>query len=86
MAAYLECLPASAKVALAMPVPPEVPVTILSAANATGAELEERDRWAQESKYGRHVRLEHSGHWVQLEQPEIVIEAVRRMIDSARLE
>lgn len=86
MAAYLECLPVSAHAALAMNVPPQVPVTVISAANATNAELEERDRWVQESKCGRHVRLEQSGHWVQLEQPEIVIEAVRHAIDSARLE
>jgi pimeloyl-ACP methyl ester carboxylesterase len=85
MAAYLEFLPASAQAALAMPVPPQVPVTILSAANATGAELEERGRWAHESGDGRHIRLERSGHWVQLEQPEVVVETVRQAIESARL-
>jgi pimeloyl-ACP methyl ester carboxylesterase len=86
MAAYLECLPASAQAALEMPVQPHIPVTIFSAANASQAELEERDRWVQESTCGRHVRLERSGHWVQLEQPEIVIETVRDMVDAARLE
>ena len=86
MAAYLECLPASAEAALSMPVPSSVPVTILSAANATRAELDERDGWARASDRGRHVRLEHSGHWVQLEAPEVVVEAVRQLVDSARLE
>ena len=86
VAAYLECLPASAEAALSMPVPSSVPVTILSASNATRAELDERDRWARASDRGRHVRLEHSGHWVQLEAPEVVVDAVRQLVDSARLE
>ncbi len=86
MAAYLESLPANARAALTMPVPSHIPIVILSAANSTKAELEERDRWAREGKCSRHVRLERSGHWVQLEQPETVVEAVRQLVNSTRLE
>lgn len=80
MALYLESLPASARAALRLPIPPEIPFTILSASSATAAELAERDAWVAQSQRGRHIRLPQCGHWVQLEQPEVVVEAVRALI------
>ncbi len=77
MAAYLESLPASAAQALKVVLPPEIPVRILSASNATPLELQERDSWANQSRSGQHVRLECCGHWIQLQQPQAVVAAVR---------
>lgn len=79
MASYLECLPGAAAEASSMPLPPEIPFVILSAANATPAELAERDHWVADSSTGRHLRIENSGHWIQLEQPQAVIAAVREI-------
>jgi pimeloyl-ACP methyl ester carboxylesterase len=80
MAAALECLPANAKEALGMTVPAQIPLVVLSATGSTELELEERERWVRESKRGLHVRLENSGHWVQLEHPQIVVDAVRELV------
>ncbi len=80
MALYLESLPESARAALAMPIPGQIPFIILSASNATEDELKERDSWLNASGRGRHIRVENSGHWIQLERPAVVVEAVREMV------
>lgn len=82
MAAALESLPLNAQEAFGVIVPPQIPVVVLSAADATKVELEERERWARESQHGLHLHLKKSGHWVQLEQPQAVVEAVRNLIQS----
>lgn len=79
MAAYLECLPAAAAAASSMPIPPNLPFVILSASTATEGELVERQRWVDAHDRGRHRQIKNSGHWVQLEQPEAVVEAVREI-------
>ncbi len=80
LAEYLEALPPCAAAGLAMSLPPEIPVTILSAENATAEELVERDAWAAQSGHGRHIEVPETGHWLQLERPELVVDAVREMI------
>ncbi len=82
LALYLECLPNNARAALSMPTSGEIPVTILSAATATELETRERDSWAGQSAWGRHIRVADCGHWVQLERPDVVVEAVRELIET----
>jgi pimeloyl-ACP methyl ester carboxylesterase len=80
MAAYLECLPASARHVLPLKLNPQIPIRILSAGNATATELEERECWAKESFSGGHVRLDNCGHWIPLERPDVVIAAVQELV------
>jgi pimeloyl-ACP methyl ester carboxylesterase len=84
MAEYLEALPACAAAGLTMNLPAHVPITILSAGNATAEELCERDAWAAVSERGRHVKVPGTGHWLQLERPELIVDAVREMIEEKR--
>jgi pimeloyl-ACP methyl ester carboxylesterase len=84
LAAYLECLPASARQALQMPLPTEIPLTILSAASATVGELAERAVWAAANLNARHMQLEGTGHWLQLERPELVAEVIREAVSGVR--
>jgi pimeloyl-ACP methyl ester carboxylesterase len=80
MAAYLESLPASASEAAAIGAPETIPVTLLSAANATAEQLEERDAMARRSPRGQHIIARKSGHWIQLDEPELVVAAIREMV------
>jgi pimeloyl-ACP methyl ester carboxylesterase len=80
MAVYLESLPGCARQAAQMALPPEIPIVILSAGSATAAELAERDEWAAASRSGRHVCIPGTGHWLQLEKPELVVDAVRELV------
>ena len=81
MAEYLEALPACAAAGLTMSVPANIPVTILSAGNATADELHERGTWAARSARGRHLQVPGTGHWLQLERPDLIVATVREMIE-----
>ena len=84
MAEYLEALPACAAAGLTMILPSKIPVTIFSAGNATAEELRERDAWAGQSERGRHLRVPGTGHWLQLERPELIADAVREMVNQSK--
>ena len=79
LAAYLESLPASSLEAATLGVS-AAPITILSAANATPEQLEERDALVRRSPHGQHVVARKSGHWIQLDEPELVVQAIREML------
>lgn len=83
MALYLESLPESARAVLRMPIPRHIPFIVLSASTATAAELAERDSWIEQSEHGRHIRLKDCDHWVQLERPDAVADAVRELVAAA---
>jgi pimeloyl-ACP methyl ester carboxylesterase len=84
MAAYLESLPASAREASALDAADHVAVTVLSAANATPEQLEEREAMARRSPHGQHIIARKSGHWIQLDEPELVVQAIREMVEATR--
>ena len=84
MAAYLESLPASSAEALeAGNPPPQIPLTILSAANSTPEQIAERETLASRSAHGKHVITQH-GHWIHLDDPELVIQQIRDMVELLR--
>ena len=83
MASYLESLPGNAEAALACHFqrkrhsssfrpPPRPP------------RAEERDSWVEQSQAGRHIRVADAGHWLQLDQPDLVVAAVRELVEKAR--
>jgi len=80
MAAYLQNLPQSAREAKRMEISSQIPLTVLSASNATESELQERETWARQSQSGRHIRLTDSGHWIQLEHPQAVVAAICELV------
>jgi len=82
LARYLECLPGNAEAALAMQLPAHTPFIIISAATATPAELAERDSWVGQSRHGRHIQAANAGHWLQLDQPDLVVAAVRELVEQ----
>jgi len=84
MASYLESLPESCAEAAALSLPGSVPVTILSADNATPVERAEREAIARSSSEGKHVVASSSGHWIHLDHPELVVQAIREMVELAR--
>ena len=84
MAEYFKALPESAQQAAALGDLPRIPVTILSAGNCTPGQLAERDAIAGQSPRGKHVVVLNSGHWIHLDQPEVVLEAIRAMVEVVR--
>ena len=84
MAEYLESLPATARQAAALDALPSIPVWILSAGGSTPSQLAERDAMADRSAQGKHVIVHDSGHWIHLDQPRVVVEAIREMVELVR--
>ncbi|HSU32334.1 MAG TPA: alpha/beta hydrolase [Bryobacteraceae bacterium] len=80
MASTLASLPENAQAVLQMPIPPHIPFIILSAASATEEELKERDSWVEGCPWGKHIRLNRCGHWLQLEQPGAIVDAIREIM------
>lgn len=82
MAQHLEALPeAAAMICETNPIS-DIPVIVISSGRLTPEQHAEHQAIAQASRHGRHIVAEKSGHWVQLDQPEIVIEAIRELVRS----
>lgn len=84
MAEYLRALPKCAKEAASIDLPAHLKQVILSADTATPAELAERDRWAAASTCATHLRLTGTGHWIQLDQPDALIDIIRDVVEELR--
>ncbi len=87
MARYLEALPQSAA-AVAQELARtdalrDVPLTVLSAGNASSRQRAEHEALAQRSSRGRIEVISESGHWIQVDRPDAVIQATREMTRSA---
>jgi pimeloyl-ACP methyl ester carboxylesterase len=78
MSEHLACLPA---VASAISGPPPVPTIVISGAHLTEEQLAEHRRLGKHV-IGKHVIAEGSGHWVHLDRPDIIVDAVRSLLDD----
>jgi pimeloyl-ACP methyl ester carboxylesterase len=82
MGRHLQAVPeAAARVAEAKPLG-HIPVTVISGSNLTPEQFAEHSAIAESSERGRHLVATESGHWIQLDQPEIVINAIREMVSN----
>jgi pimeloyl-ACP methyl ester carboxylesterase len=86
MSEYFKCLPQGAAEAAALLEPsPKIPVVVLSASNSTAVQLAERAAMASHSSRGTHIVAEKSGHWIHLDEPALVVNAIREMVAQSRL-
>lgn len=70
MAEYLEMLPANSAIAREAGWPAEIPAIALTVANAS----------PEFPGYVQHRIAARSGHWIQLDEPELVLQAVRELL------
>jgi pimeloyl-ACP methyl ester carboxylesterase len=61
-----------------------VPLVVLSASTATPAALREHEADARLSARGAHVVVPHAGHWIQLDDPHAVADAIGRVVAMVR--
>ncbi len=80
MAEHLASLPVVARAVQEKPIPADIPVTVISGAHLTPELLAEHAEIAANSRFGEHIVAEGAAHWVHLDAPEIVVEAVRKML------
>jgi pimeloyl-ACP methyl ester carboxylesterase len=76
---YLDALPACAKEVVGCSIPPNVPVTVISGRQQPAIRLSEHEAIAKHSLHGKHILAGHSGHWIQFDEPELIVNAIREM-------
>ena len=85
MANYIRSLPECAAEVNGCAIPAHIPVTVLSGAHQSPERMKEHAAIAAHSALGRHIVADESAHWIHLDQPELVVEAVREMVTGDRV-
>ncbi len=86
MAAYIRALPACAAELEGCAIPAQVRVTVLSGAQQPAVRLDEHAAIAARSQRGKQVLAAKGAHWIHLDQPELVVQAVREMAETYHLQ
>jgi len=60
----------------------DLPLITISSTNPGDYRLRQQDRMAALSTRGRHIMAANSGHWVPLDEPAIVVDAVKQVLRS----
>jgi pimeloyl-ACP methyl ester carboxylesterase len=84
MASHLACLPNSSAELEGVVFPKGKPLRVISAGIHPPEYQMEHQALAGMSNAGKHLVASRSGHWIQLDQPETVVEAIREVVGLAR--
>ena len=85
MEEYLGVLEREGTSIAAVAPPPEVPVVVISGGHQPPSEVAVHQRLAAASTHGRHVMATKGGHWINFDEPEVIVDAVRSLIASPGL-
>ena len=84
MAEHLAALEEMAALVAGISRLPGVPLVVISSGDQPEETLERHRQLARLSSQGRHVVAANSGHWVQFDEPDVVVAAVRDVVTAAR--
>ena len=62
----------------------DLPLVTISSTDPGAYRLRQQDAMATLSTRGRHIMASRSGHWIPLDQPQVVIDAVKEVVTAAR--
>jgi pimeloyl-ACP methyl ester carboxylesterase len=62
----------------------DLPLITISSTDPGAYRLRQQDAIATLSTRGRHIMASQSGHWIPLDQPQVVIDAVEEVVTAAR--
>src|ERR1700740_1069364 len=77
-----EALPQSAAQVAATGDYGDIPLVVLSANSASPSQMKEHGSLARLSSQGKHVVASKGGHWIHLDEPDLVIESIREVVES----
>ena len=70
---------------IAATIPPrEVPIVVISSGDQPAEQLAAHRSLADASVAGRHIVATRSAHWIQFDEPELIVAAVRQLVESER--
>jgi pimeloyl-ACP methyl ester carboxylesterase len=81
LASHLRQLPLSSVQAANALRPLDMPVVVISAGNLEQVRLDAHRGLAQLSPQGQHIIAHRAGHWVQVDDPDVVVSAIRRVLN-----
>jgi pimeloyl-ACP methyl ester carboxylesterase len=84
MADHLAVLERDREAVAAVIPPREVPLLIISSRDQPAEQLAVHRSLSEASVAGRHVVATRSAHWIQFDEPELVVTAVAELVESAR--
>lgn len=61
----------------------DIPLVVISAANCSADRVQEQCTLTALSRRGTHVKAATGGHWVHLDEPALVVDAIRRLVEEA---
>ena len=64
--------------------PREIPVVVISSGNQPPDQITAHHALAERSIDGRHVIAAQSAHWVQFDEPSLVVALVRDLVERLR--
>ena len=62
----------------------DLPLITISSTDPGAYRLRQQDAMAALSTRGRHIMASQSGHWIPLDQPQVVIDAISEVVAAAR--
>jgi len=80
MADSLEKLPVSVRQIQEGRTLGDLPVIVLSASTSDALAIREHEQDARLSTRGEHIIVPAAGHWIQLDKPDVVIDAIKRVL------
>lgn len=83
MADHLRVLREAAAFVASLSSLPDVPLVTISSADQPAHIVDEHRQIARFSSRGRHVIASRSGHWIQFDEPEVVVSAIRDVVAQA---
>jgi len=63
---------------------PEVPLVIISSGDQSPETIAKHRQLARLSSQSRHVIATKSGHWIQFDEPDLVVGVIRDVVNRAR--
>jgi pimeloyl-ACP methyl ester carboxylesterase len=84
MADYLLALERDRSEIAAFETAPDIPVTVISSGDQPPEHIAAQRTLAETSDRGRHITAARSAHWIQFDEPELIVAAVRKLVDETR--
>ena len=84
MAEHLGVLRREGKALAALNPPPGIPLVVISSGNQPAEQIAEHRALAARSTTAQHVIAAKSTHWVQFDEPDLVVAAVKEVVESLR--
>ncbi len=79
-----EALPQSAAQVAATGDYSDIPLVVLSASSSSPSQMKGHEALVHLSSQGKHIVASKSGHWIHFDEPDLVIESIRAVVESVR--